>query len=72
MRMDQLIEITIDYDIENLHEHHNPIVQDPRAARHYLFPDGQNMYNPVVLVCTVNAYIPASLGRRPILRYQVL
>ena len=29
-------------------------------------------YNRVVLVCTVNLYIPASLGRRPILRYQVL
>ena len=35
-------------------------------------PDGQNMYNRVVLVCTVNVYIPSSLGRRPILRYQVL
>ena len=30
------------------------IVQDLRAARPYLFSDGQNMYNPVVLVCTVN------------------
>ena len=27
---------------------------DPRAARPYLFSDGQNMYNPVVSVCTVN------------------
>ena len=31
--------------------------------------DGQNMYSRVVLVCTVNVYIPASLGRPPILRY---
>ena len=45
------------------------LVQDPRAARPYLFSDGQNMYNRVVLVCTVNVYIPASLGRWPILRY---
>ena len=37
-----------------------------------LFYDGQNMYNRVVLVCTVNVYIPASLGRWLILRYQVL
>jgi hypothetical protein len=35
------------------------IVQDPRP---YLSPDGQNTYNRVVLVCTVNVYIPASLG----------
>ena len=48
------------------------IGRDPRAPRPYLFSDGQNMYNRVVLVCTVNVYIPASLGRRPILRYQVL
>ena len=48
------------------------MVQDPRDARPYLFSDGQNMYNRVVLVCTVNVYIPASLGRQPILRYQVL
>ena len=48
------------------------IVKDPRAARPYLFSDGQNMYNRVVLVCTVNVYIPTSLGRRPILRYKVL
>ena len=48
------------------------IVQDPRAARPYLFSDEQNMYNRVVLVCTVNLYMPASLGRRSILRYQVL
>ena len=47
------------------------IVQDPRAARPNLFSDGQNMYHLVVLVCTVNVYIPASLCRRPILRYQV-
>ena len=45
------------------------IVQDHRL---YLFSVGQNMYNRVVLACTVNIYIPASLGRRPILRYQVL
>ena len=38
----------------------------------YLFSDVQNMYDLVVLVCTVNVYIPASLGRRPIFRYQVL
>ena len=43
-------------------------MQDPRAARPYLFSDGQNMYNRAVLV---NVYMPASLGRRPILRYQV-
>ena len=30
------------------------------------------LYNRVVLVCTVNVYIPTSMGRRPILRYQVL
>ena len=47
------------------------LVEDPRAARPYLFSDGQNMYNRVVLVCTVNVYIPTSLGRRTILRYQV-
>jgi hypothetical protein len=34
------------------------IVEDPRAARPYLYSDGQNMYNRVVLVCTVNVYIP--------------
>ena len=50
----------------------NLIVQDPRAPKPYLLSDGQNMYNRVVLVCTVNVYIPASLGRRPIHRYQVL
>ena len=50
----------------------SPVVQDPMAPRPYLLSDCQNMYNRVVLVCTVNAYIPASLGRRPILRYQVL
>ena len=38
----------------------------------YLLSEGQNMYNRVVLVYTVNVYIPASLGRWPILRYQVL
>ena len=48
------------------------IVKDPKASRPYLFSDGQNMYNRVVLVCTVNDYIPASLGRRSILRYKVL
>ena len=44
------------------------------AARLYLIYYGQNMYNLVVLVRTANvySYIPASLGRRPILRYQVL
>jgi hypothetical protein len=45
---------------------------DPRAPRPYLFSDGRNMYNRVVLVCTVNVYIPAGLRRRPILRYQIL
>ena len=49
-----------------------PIVQDPKATRPYLFSDGQNMYNRVVLVRTVNVYIPASLSRRTMLRYQVL
>ena len=34
------------------------IVQDPRAARPYLFSDGQNMYYRVVLVCTVNYTYP--------------
>ena len=47
------------------------IVQDPKATRSTLLSDGQNMYNRVILVCTVNVYIPASLGRRPILMYQV-
>ena len=51
---------------------HNVIVQDPRAPGPYLFSDGQNMYNRIVSVGTVNAYIPASLGRRSILRSQVL
>ena len=44
------------------------IVKDPRVSRPYLFSDGQNIYNRVVLVCRVNVYIPASLGRRPVLR----
>ena len=48
------------------------IVKDPKAARPYLLSEGQNMYNRVVLVCTMNVHIPASLDRRPILRYQVL
>ena len=39
------------------------IVKDPRTTRPYLFSDGQNMYNRVVLVCTVNVYISASLCR---------
>ena len=43
----------------------------PRS-RPCLFSDGQNIYKPVVLVCTVDVYILASLGRRSILRYQVL
>ena len=30
------------------------LVQDPRVVRPYLFSDGQNMCNRVVLVCTVN------------------
>ena len=47
-------------------------VQDPRAARPYLFSDGQNMYNRVILVCTVKVHVPANLGRRTILRHQVL
>ena len=34
------------------------IVEDPRAARPYLFSDGQNIYNRVVLVCTVRIYLP--------------
>jgi len=48
------------------------IEQDPRAPRSNLFSDWQNMYNREVLVGTVNKYIAARLGRRPILRYQVL
>ena len=44
-------------------------MKDPRAARLSLFSDGQNIYNRVVLVCTVNVHIPPCLGRRPILRY---
>ena len=52
-----------------LHSHN--IVQDPSAARSYLFSDGQNMHNRVVFACTVNVHIPATLRRRPILRYQV-
>ena len=47
------------------------IVQDPRAARLYLFSDAQNIYDRVMLVCTVSVCILASLGRWPILRYQV-
>ena len=43
--------------------------QDSRAARPYLFSDVQNMYNRVVLVCTVDIYMHASLGQLPILRY---
>ena len=50
----------------------NHTVQDPRAARLYLFSDGQNIYNRIVLVYTLKVYIPASLGRQPNLRYQVL
>ena len=34
------------------------IATDPRAARPYLFSDRQNMYNRVVLVCTVNYTYP--------------
>ena len=48
------------------------IIKDPSAGRPYLFSDEQNMYNQVVLVSTVNIYMPASLDRRPVLRYQVL
>ena len=51
---------------------HIVIVHNPKVPRPYLFFDGQNMYNRVVLVCTVNVCIPASLGRWPNLRYQVL
>ena len=47
------------------------IDQDPRAPRPYLFSDAQNIYDRVVLVCTVSVYKFASLGRRPILRYEV-
>ena len=46
------------------------IGRDLRAARPYLFSDGQNIYNQVVLVSTVNVYISVSLGRRPILQVQ--
>ena len=45
---------------------------DTRAPRPYLFSDGQDMYNRLVLMCTVNVYILARLGRWPILRHQVL
>jgi hypothetical protein len=48
------------------------IGRGPRAPRPYLFLDGTNMYNQIVLVYTVNVYIPANLGRPPILWYQVL
>ena len=48
------------------------IFKDLRAARPYLFSDVQNKYNRLVLVCTLNVYIPASLGWLPILMYQVL
>ena len=48
------------------------MVQDPRAPRPYLVSNRQNVHNRVVLVCTVNVYISASLDQRPILRYQVL
>ena len=58
--------------VDSEQENNRYVVKDPRAARPYLFSDGQNMYNRVVLVCTVSVYIRASLGRRPILRYQVL
>ena len=44
----------------------------PRSQVHQnLFSGGQNIYNRAVLVCTVNVHMPASLGRRPIFRYQV-
>jgi hypothetical protein len=55
--------------IGNLRKATLPIVENTRVARPYLFPNGQNMYNRVVLVCTMNVYIPANLGRRPIIRY---
>ena len=45
-------------DFRNIRRYWEHIVQDPSAARPYLFSDGQNMYNRVVLVCTVNVYIP--------------
>ena len=48
------------------------IFHDPMVPISYLLSDGQNMYNRVALVCAVNVYIPASLDRRPSLRYQVL
>ena len=47
------------------------IDQDLRAHRPCLFSDAQNVYVRVVLVCTVSVCILASLGRRPILRYEV-
>ena len=47
------------------------IDQDPKAPRPYLFSDAQNVYDRVVLVCTVSICILASLGGRPILRYEV-
>ena len=56
----RLITLTI------LDERYKLLVQDPSVARPYLFSGGQNMYNGVVLVGTMNVYIPASLGRRPI------
>ena len=52
--------------------HCSLLVKDPRAPRTYLFSDVQNMYNKVVLVCSVNVYTSDSLGRGPILWYQVL
>ena len=47
------------------------IDQDPRAPRPYLFSDAQNAYDSVVLVYTISVYMLASLGQRPILRYEV-
>ena len=48
------------------------ITQDPRISRPYLFSDWQNIYKSLVLMCTVNVHIPASLSRDPIRKYQVL
>ena len=36
------------------------IDQDPRAPRPYLFSDAQNVFDRVVLVCTVSVYILAN------------
>ena len=41
-------------DIVNLFNSLNMLDQDPKDPKPYLFSDAQNVYNRVVLVCTVS------------------